>query len=251
MSEFDNNNSNEEGAAGEEQIEGSYYDHIMTTKKYKDNEEMAKAIYHGDKHSKTVEGENARLRQWVAQFQPFIPILDDYMKSPEYAAKYGKTVTQGMQGNAEPEKKPTESKPDVTKEIVESMMGSKLGEYNARLTKVEVNNVLKAMREDKESFPYMTREVEDVMGKALSETNNSFPLDMKGLKRLYQAAVGEILPKILEKEKDSITKSNYANYSRKTGARTENDRDGNATGAGDEGDDIRQRIKSASKKLFS
>lgn len=248
MNEFDNNNGNEEGAAGEEQIEGSYYDHVMATKKYKDQEEMAKAIYHGDKHSKTVEGENAKMRDYIGKLQPFIPILDDYLKSPEYAAKYGKVVTQGVQTEQKENKE--SKKPDVTTEIVESMLGSKLGEYNARLTKVEVNNVLKAMRDDKTNFPYMTREVEDVMGKALSETNNSFPLDMKGLSWLYKAAVGDTLPKILAKEKDEITKSNYANYSRKTGTRTESDREGNAAGAGDGGDEVRARIKAAGSKLF-
>ena len=249
MNEFEN--GSEEGDVSED-IEGSYYDHVIAKKKYADAEEMARGVVHADKHIKTVEGENAKMRDYISKLQPFIPILDDYLKSPEYAAKYSRAPEQGSgQEDRQAKAKPAEqASPDVTKEIVESMLGSKLGEYNARLTKVEVNNVLKAMREDKNSFPYMTREVEDTMGKALSETGNSFPLDMKGLTWLYKAAVGDHLPKILLKEKDEITKSNYANYLRKTGARTESDREGNAAGSGDEGEDIRQRIKAAGSKLF-
>jgi len=250
----DNNNifgneGYEEGSSYDDsEPQGSYYDHVMSTNKYADAEEMAKGNWNKDKHIKVVEGENKKMREYIAQFQPFVPILDEYLKSPEYAKKYGKPANQNT--NVAQPQQPT-GKPDAVKEIVESMLGSKLGEINARLTRNETNEILKTMRQDKDNFPYMTKEVEDTMGKILSETNNSFPLDWKGLTWLYKAAVGEHLPKILSKEKDNITNSNYANFARKTSARTENDRDGNAGGQVSDDDDVRNRIKSASRGLFS
>jgi hypothetical protein len=97
----------------------------------------------------------------------------------------------------------------------------------------------------------MTKEVEDIMGKALSETNNSFPLNMKGLTWLYKAAVGEHLPSILKNERETITQENYANIRGKTRAFTESDRQGNASGDIDEGEDVRKRISSVKRHVFN
>jgi len=250
----------------------SYKDYVNRTKKYADDEAAYKAIYEGDRAIKTREKENASMRQFISQINPILPLIDEYMETDNYKSKYkdAKTIediVNIMNNPANPAKpanflngsealKDNKGK-NITAEdvenIVSNILGSQLTPLRQKLSSLDIRETLKAMREDKENFPYMSREVEDIMGKVLKLANNSFPVDdPKALKVLYQAAIGERLPKILEDYKTTVTDQNYKDFMAKKGSFFESNRQGNAgTVDASEAEQVRQRIKNAGGKRLN
>jgi len=250
----------------------TYKDYIIRTKKYADDEAAYKAIFEADKTIKIREKENGSMRQFIGSINPLLPLLEEYMGTEAYKKKYGNAQTiddiariinspsgkENFTNNSNSVEAPKDKKEaNITAEdvenIVSNILGSQLSPLKQKLTSLDIRETLKAMREDKQNFPYMSKEVEDIMGKALKLANNSFPVDdPKALKVLYQAAIGERLPKILEDYKTTVTDQNYKDFMAKKGSFFESNRQGNAgTVDASEAEQIRQRIKGAGGKRLN
>ena len=274
----DNFSSGFEGGSGGSDEKGeneSYKDYVARTKKYADEESAYKAIYEGDKAIKVREKENGSMRQFITSINPLLPLIEEYMGTESYKKKYGNAqsiedIARIMSSPANPAnpanfgnnsntgEAPKDNKgANITAEdvenIVSNILGSQLAPLKQKLSSLDIKETLKAMREDKENFPYMSKEVEDIMGKALKLANNSFPVDdPKALKVLYQAAIGERLPKILDDYKTTVTDQNYKDFMAKKGSFFESNRQGNAgTVDASESAQIRQRIKGAGGKRLN
>jgi hypothetical protein len=260
-SDYENNDADDRGK------DESYKDYITRTKKYADEEAAYKAIYEADRAIKVREKENGSMRQFISQINPLLPLIDEYMDTDIYKGKYkdAKTIedivkimneVKKIEIGEEP-KKDNDNKGGINakevEKIVTNILGSQLAPLKQKLSGMNIRELLKAMREDKENFPYMSKEVENIMGKVLSTANNSFPIDdPKALKVLYQAAIGEKLPKILEDYKATVTDQNYKDFMAKKGSFFESNRQGNAgTVDASESEQVRQRIKDAGGKRLN
>jgi hypothetical protein len=263
----------EDGSGADEKGEKeSYKDYVTRTKKYADDEAAFKAIYDGDRAIKVREKENGSMRQFINNINPLLPLLEEYMGTEAYKKKYGNAQTvediariinspaspikpdNSLNGGEAPkDKKGANISEEDVVNIVSNILGSQLTPLKQKLSSMDIRETLKAMRGDKENFPYMSKEVEEIMGKVLKLANNSFPVDdPKALKVLYQAAIGERLPKILEDYKTTVTDQNYKDFMAKKGSFFESNRQGNAgTVDSSESEQIRQRIKNAGGKRLN
>jgi hypothetical protein len=255
----DNTGGEPAGSGPEPLAEGeSYYDKVMSTKKYRDQEEMAKAIYHGDHHSKRLEDENSKLRDWALKAAPYLRLAEEYQTSDAYQKKYG-NINPGQQDAGEsksPETKDTskvsndfaaafQKDPEGVSSIVKNILGPDIKRINKKLTDSELKATIENMKADKKNFPFFDNELEAQMVQIFTQSGKSFPLSAEGLKILYDTAVGQNLKSILNDQESKVGKRIAASLLQKEGSFMENDREGAVGEKLDDSSNLFNRLKSS------
>ena len=186
-------------------------------KGYKDANDLGKAYGNANKQLNTVQTENKKFREYIQQSIPWIQYAEQKYKEEQGKSMNGdknKTVPKDPTNttantNAETNAKVDTNNPDVMrnmiKEVAQEILGPQINKLQSDVTKGNVGTILKEMRADKRSFPYMNPELEEEMNNVLKLTNKSFPVNEGGIKELYNAAVGRRLPKILNEFKTKVT----------------------------------------------
>lgn len=180
-----------------------YYDHMAKTKGYKDQGEMAKALYHANKHIDKIQNENGGMREWIKNAYPYLSVAQQAIMEKNLKTQ-GTTVedlkAQQPNPNQTGQQSPKQNASD--KQQQQQPYDPRVDDLNRRITTTEVNSALANMRNDKQNFPYMSKELENDMVETLRMSNQSFPMNQQGLMVLYNAAVGKNWNKI----QDSIAR---------------------------------------------
>jgi hypothetical protein len=217
-------------------------------KGYKDPDDLGKAYGHANKQIKTVEAENAKLRQYISDSIPWIRYAEEAYAKEQGKPKDGEnTPPANPVAAAKPidAGNPVDMKKMIA-EVTEEMIGSRISKLQQDVTLSNVKSILKAMREDKKTFPYMNKDIETEMNNVLKLTNKAFPISEEGIAELYNAAVGRTLPTILGAERDKITNEISDNLNTRNGSFIESDRIGEAGNLKDAHKSIVDSIKNAS-----
>lgn len=231
----------EAGAAGNEDYS---FQRWQREKGYKDPDDLGKAYGHANKQIKTVEAENKKFRQYISDSIPWIRYAEeayakeqgDTNKPPENPASAANPVDAGN---------PVDMKKMIA-DVTREMLGPQISKLQEQVTLSNVKTILKSMREDKKTFPYMNKDIENEMNNVLKMTNKAFPISEEGIAELYNAAVGRTLPTILSAERDKITNDISDNLNTRDGSFIESDRIGEAGNLKDAHKSIVDSIRNAS-----
>ncbi len=233
---------------GEEQSQ-SYYDRVIAEKKYKDQEELAKAYYNADKHIGEIQEENQKMRDYYNTVAPWIAY--GQMMYEKEQQNMNQDNGQNQNTGAAPQQEGTNSvntSPDnkagqipptppgidqeEVKRVVAEMVGSQVTPISADVASLQIKSLLTDIRADKENFPHMDLETEKVMGEIAGTKDKygrpvyDFPLNKEGITGLYNMAVGKNLNKIIEAERTRNTDDVYNNLYSKSRSFAESDRAG-------------------------
>jgi hypothetical protein len=235
----DPNQTSVDGSPDQDQID-DYYDH-MVRNGYKDEQAIAKALYHAKAHIKKIEGENGGLKKWVENAYPYLSIAEKAMMEDRLKE----------QGSALPQQQPTQGagqQPPMgnaqNMEPPRPPMDPMVMDLHKRVTQSEVNQTLAKMRSDKENYPYMSPDLEKGMLEILRASNQGFPITESGLQILYQAAVGRNQKQFEQRVRESAIQEAYRNIAEK-GVIPEQERIGNTGKVRSEDDAIVQEIVNA------
>ena len=218
--------------AGEEKEPSSYYETVMKEKKYANEEELAKAYFHSEKGIKTREEENKKMRDYITKVAPHLDSAKKLYEALEDPKKFDVLVKEyrKAKGLTDPEGGAKEGEKPIidpaVSDFIKTMIGNEINPIKQDQAAIKSNVLINQMREDKVNFKYLTPEIENRMAAILAETNEKFPTTLQGLKTIYNAAIGENVDKILEAEKDKVTKDNYRTFLSKRNSFTESDLDG-------------------------
>lgn len=220
--------------AGDNQQESeptNYYDTVMRDKKYANTEELAKAYFHSEKGIKQRESENKEMRDYITKVAPHLNSAKQFYEALEDPKKFDTLVKEyrKSKGLTEPEEKGNGEDKGIDPKIsdfIKEMIGNEIIPLKHDQAALKSNNLINQMREDKTNFKYLNIDVENKMAEILGSTNQQFPTDMKGLKVLYNSAIGENVDRILADEKTKVTEDNYKTFLSKKNSFTESDLSG-------------------------
>jgi len=247
------------GATGQDDIGGSdaadsedySFERWQREKGYKSPDDLGKAYGHANKALKEREAENARFRQYISESIPWIRYAEAKYKEEQEAkgqtgqkppeAPRSETATKTANGQSS-----SEDMRKMIADITKEMIGPQISKLEQQVTLSNVKTILKSMREDKKTFPYMNKDIENEMNNVLKMTNKAFPVSEEGIKELYNAAVGRTLPKILSEERNKITDEISSNFERRDGSFIESDKIGEAGSLKDAHKNIVDSIRNAS-----
>ena len=203
-------------------------------KGYKSPDELGKAYGNANKHIQKIETENKKFRDYIQTSIPWVRYAEQKYKEEQELKSNPNAAKTDAQPGAKPPVTPgngQEAQPDLremVKQVTMEILGPQINGLKADLTNMSVNQILKNMREDKKTFPYMSKEVENEMNEVLTVTNKSFPVTEKGIRELYNAAVGRSITKILGEHKNQVTEEISENQRDRDAGFMESDRVGEA-----------------------